>query len=707
MTELYICEKPSQASDLAAELGITKKQKGFIDSSDGQRQVTWAIGHFFEEFTPEQYDERYKSWDSTLLPIIPQQWKSNVRQGVAGQYKIVSTLLKKASKVYIATDFDREGEAIARNILVRNNYQGQIYRVKLSALDSKSIQKALNSIVDGSETEAMYYAALARTRSDWLVGMNMTRLFTNLSKTHLNYQSVINIGRVITPTVALVVKRDRAIENFKPYDFYSLKIQCQTQSGSFMATWMPLDKELAYLGQNGALDSKGRCINQSYLVNLANLVNGQIGQIKKAETKLSYESPPLPFSIDDVCSHMSSKHDIDSAKTKKALQHLYDNKFVSYPRTDTRYLPESQRDEAAEILMAIAKNDFEAQSLVAGADPNRNCRAYSDKNMKGASHHAIIPLATDCDLNTLDATQKLLYREICKRFVMQFYSNYEFNQTQLIVTVKGYEFGVKGRVPLKQGWRILIDSQDQEASETDEDADDSNTNLPPCKVNEQVAVQNVQNTSTTAKPPTRYTVATLLSAMKNIASEIDEPELKSILSENSGIGTGATRTGIIEKAISANFLVIKQKSLRSTAKAKYTIDIVPPALCNAGLTALWEQELEKIACGEGSLKAFTNKIQAWVTDTIERSRNLPAEAFKKIEPPTADQPKCFKCSATSLKRIKGKNGFFWSCQQPECKATFNDNRNKPVDPSKSLKGSSSKRSGSTKPKPRPRPVSSS
>ena len=261
--ELYLCEKPSQAKDLANVLGVKNRGEGFLHDGQG-KTITWAYGHLLEMCMPDDYDEKYKSWSLDTLPIAPDSWRQKVRKAAYKQYKVVEGLLKQAGTVYIATDYDREGEAIARSLLDRVRYSGPVKRVCLTALDDTSIRKALANIRDGKDTMPLYYAAMARQRADWLIGMNISRLYTVLTR-QIGFDQTLHVGRVITPTVALVCQRDLEIQNFKPSPFWTLEAGISVQNGQFAASWVPPEE---------CSDEQGRCINKTYAEQVAAQVKG-------------------------------------------------------------------------------------------------------------------------------------------------------------------------------------------------------------------------------------------------------------------------------------------------------------------------------------------------------------------------------------------------------------------------------------------------
>ena len=320
--QLYLCEKPSQARDISRVLGARQKGDGCLMGDD--KIVTWCFGHLLEMASPDAYDEAFKRWSFETLPIVPSRWKLEVKKDARKQFKIIQELLKKASSVVIATDADREGETIAREILELCRWQGRIERLWLSALDDSSIRKALDNILPGAKTEPLYYAGLGRARADWLVGMNLTRAYTLIGKQH-GHDGVLSVGRVQTPTLNLVVERDLLIEQFKPTAYYELIAEFGTTTGNFNAKWQP---------PQSVSDTEGRCTNQQAALKVAQRIDARQGTITKATTELKKEPAPLPFDLSSLQQEASRRWGMGAQEVLDTAQALYEtHKALTYPRT--------------------------------------------------------------------------------------------------------------------------------------------------------------------------------------------------------------------------------------------------------------------------------------------------------------------------------------------------------------------------------------
>ena len=678
---LYLCEKPSQAKDLAAVMRIRQRGEGFFHDG-ATRAITWAFGHLLELYMPDDYDARYAQWSLETLPIAPSSWRYNVRKSAAKQYKIVEGLLKKAQTVYIATDFDREGEAVARSLLEQFNFTGRVYRVCLRALDEASIRAALNDVKDGRETVPLYHAALARARADWLIGMNVSRLYTVLAR-EVGYSHTLHVGRVITPTVALVCQRDQEIARFTPSPYWTLDVRVDVQNGHFRARWVVPEE---------CRDAQERCTNKAFAEQVAAQVNGAQAVISKAQTKPGKESPPLPFDLSSLQQYASKRWGYTAQQVLDAAQALYEtHKATSYPRSDCRYLPESQAAAVSDTLQALILVDPGVSGLVAGTDPTRPSRAFNDAKI--SAHHAIIPTAaTGIDLRAMSEIEFHLYDAIRRFYIAQFYSAFEFTRTTIEVQCGRHLFAASGKTPIRQGWKVLFataEEADPKDDGEDPDADASppeHETLPRVCQGEPALIASPEITDKMTRPAPHFTEATLLAAMENIARFVKEPKFKQILKDTAGLGTPATRAGIIQGAVDKGYFSRRSKVLLATDKARALIAVLPGAIKSPGMTAAWEQELEKIASGTGAMSVFMAQISAWVCQVIEkvkatapdltRDGGAVVSAFANTQTPVHE---CFNCGAP-MRRIRGKHGFFWGCQNDACRKTFRDNRGRPEKP---------------------------
>jgi len=658
--QLYLCEKPSQARDIARVLGVRNKNDGCLQGND--TIVTWCFGHLLEMLAPDGYDPAYKRWQLDTLPIIPAQWKLEIRKEARKQYGIVQRLLKNATSVVIATDADREGETIAREVLQQCRWRGPVSRLWLSALDDASIRKALGNMLPGSKTEALYQAGLGRSRADWLVGMNLTRAYTLIGR-QAGHDGVLSVGRVQTPALNLVVERDLVIENFKPSPYYEVHGTFQAEAGQFTAKWLP-PAELT--------DTEGRCTNHEAARILAQKIEGQSGKITKAETKREKEASPLPFDLSSLQQEASKRWGMGAQEVLDTAQALYEtHKALTYPRTDCPYLPDSQRAEATQVLSALKQSDNVYVPLVDGADTGLCSRAWNDKKI--TAHHAIIPTTTATDVTKMSERERRLYDLVSRRYIAQFYPVYEYDNTVVEIVVCDSTCRATGNVPRVEGWRKVL-------GKIKMDAADDNAELPVVTEGVLAQVLSARLDTKQTKPPARYTEGTLIAAMKSIGKQINDPKLKKVLRETSGIGTEATRAGIIETLLRRNFLEKSKKHLISTATGRTLIAMLPAQIKDPATTALWEQGLDDIAQGRGDLSVFISGQAQWIEEILRQvkqqstSGTTRAVGFSGGDQAQHPCPLCEK----PLRRRKGKNGWFWGCTgYPDCKSTLPDNRGTP------------------------------
>lgn len=660
--KLYLCEKPSQARDISRVLGVRQKSDGCLRGND--TVVTWCFGHLLEMAPPDAYDEALKRWRFETLPIAPQTWKLEIKKEARKQYKIIQQLLKQATDVVVATDADREGETIAREILERCRWRGPISRLWLSALDDASIRKALNNVLPGSKTEPLYFAGLGRSRADWLVGMNLTRAYTLIGQ-QSGHEGVLSVGRVQTPTLNLVVQRDLLIERFKPSPFYEVIGEFSVAAGSFKAKWLPPKTET---------DTEGRCTNQQSARNVAQKIEGQQGRILKADTERKKEPAPLPFDLSSLQQEASKRWGMGAKEVLDTAQALYEtHKALTYPRTDCPYLPESQRGDGPQVLAALKQSDGRYAPMIEHANTQLRSRVWNDKKI--TAHHAIIPTATPTDISRMSEKEWRLYDLACRRYIAQFYPAFEFDKTIIEVTVCDELFRTTGKVPRVKGWRAVLK---QSKPDSQNKQDDENQTLPPVTVDEIAKVLNRSLETKQTKPPARFTEGTLIAAMKSVGRSITDAKLKKILRETSGIGTEATRASIIETLFQRSFIQKQKKQIISTQTGRGLIAILPDEIKAPATTALWEQALDDIAQGRGDLNTFINGQTQWITEILRQAKQQTGSATQQFSGSDAKtQHACPDCGK-ALRRRKGKNGFFWGCSgYPECKTTRPDSRGKP------------------------------
>lgn len=646
---LFLCEKPSQGRDIARVLGASTRGEGCL-KGDGV-VVTWCVGHLLEAAPPESYDEAWKKWTLEQLPIVPEQWKVIVKPAVRTQFNVVKKLLGQATELVIATDADREGEMIARELVDYCGYQGRIMRLWLSALNDASIRKALGELKPGSQTLSMYWSALTRSRSDWLVGMNLSRLFTLLGR-QAGYDGVLSVGRVQTPTLNLVVRRDREIARFVPVPYWAIEVVLNNARTEFVAQWQPPEN---------ATDDAGHCIMTTIAQTAAsNLRQAKSAQVVKVETQHIREAPPLVFDLGTLQEVCSRKFGLGAQETLDIAQALYEtHKATTYPRSDCGYLPQSMFAEVPTVLDALVRTDPAIAATVARLDRSACSRVWNDKKI--SAHHGIIPTTQASSMAAMSDKEQAVYRLIRSCYLAQFLPHHEYDRTVAVFSCAGEPLQATGKQITVLGWRSVM----KEDTEAENSQDPGVQVLPVLIQGMQCAVSGTELKALKTLPPKPYTEGELIKAMKGIARLVTDPRLKQTLKDTTGIGTEATRAGIIKGLLQRGYLVSQGRTVRATDAAFTLIDAVPAAIVDPGLTALWEQALESIEKGEMTMEGFLSRQTAWIGQLIRQYRQ------SSLNIRAAQAPACPLCKAVMSKR-NGKNGAFWSCSRyPDCKGVQN------------------------------------
>lgn len=646
--KLFICEKPSQARDLAAVLKATNKSDGVLWTADKSIGVTWGFGHLVEQFQPEDYDPAFKRWSFETLPIIPNRWQMAPKKESKKQYNIVMGLIKKATSIVISTDADREGEMIARELLDLANYRGPVQRCWLSALDETSIRKALQSLKPGKETESLYYAGMGRSRSDWLIGMNFSRLFTLMAQAKGYSGKPMSVGRVQSPTLAMVVKRDREIAHFVPKSHYQLAVKCTAAMGEPFMAGLIIPEQY--------LDESGLCLDSRVVQQAEQQIRQSgIAKVVAVETKREKKAPPLLYALSDLQGECNRLFGFGAQQVLDIAQSLYEvHKITTYPRTDCGYLPESQLVDVPAVIQALSVSDSSLQKVLSMLNLTQKSRAWDDK--KVTAHHGIIPTRKKADLSKLSDAELKVYDLIRRRYLAQFLPHLETDKTVMQLESAGHRLIARGNVIVAQGWRVLFGKTADDESANDEEKQ----GLPKLVANQQCQVMQTEVRSLQTKPPAHYTEGTLLDAMKNAARFVTDERLKKRLRETEGLGTEATRAGLIQGLIDKGFLLKNKKSLLASNEAMALIDSLPSLLKDPGLTALWEQELNRIAEGETTLDSFMQKQEQFIRQLMMSCMTQGVD-MGKIE-----IKKCPKCQSPMRKRKTAK-AEFWGCSRyPDC-----------------------------------------
>ncbi|HFQ5889648.1 DNA topoisomerase III [Pseudomonas aeruginosa] len=670
---VYLCEKPSQGKDIGRILGATQRGEGCL--SGAGVTVTWCIGHLVEAAAPEAYDERFKRWSIEQLPIIPQHWRVEVKPKTAAQFKVVKAILAKATHLVIATDADREGELIAREIIELCGYRGPIERLWLSALNDASIRTALGKLRPSSDTLPMYYSALARSRADWLVGMNLSRLFTVLGR-QAGYDGVLSVGRVQTPTLKLVVDRDREIAAFASVPYWAIDAVLSTDGQAFTAQWV---------APVACADEAGRCLQQAIAQQAAQQIRtAGSAQVVSVETERLREGPPLLFDLGTLQEVCSKQLGLDVQDTLEIAQALYEtHKAATYPRSDSGYLPESMFAEVPAVLDSLLKTDPSLSPIMNQLDRSQRSRAWNDG--KVTAHHGIIPTLEPANLSAMSERELAVYRLIRAHYLAQFLPHHEFDRTVAQLSCGQQLLVATGKQVVSRGWRLVLAEPAHEGG-ADEDGNAAARSqvLPSLSEGLTCQVIDVETKALKTLPPKPYTQGELVKSMKGVARFVTDPRLKQKLNDTTGIGTEATRANVISGLIARGYLMKKGRSIRASDAAFTLIDAVPAAIADPGTTAIWEQALDMIEAGQLTLDVFIGKQATWISQLIAQY----GSASLSIKVPQG--PTCPQCSAPTRQR-SGKNGAFWSCSRyPDCKGTL------PIDSSQSKRGATRSRNSGRK-----------
>lgn len=667
---LFIAEKPSLAQAIAHGLGQKSKRKGYIQCGP-DNIVTWCFGHILQQYDPEDYDKNLHVWRMEDLPIIPEHWKNKIAKNAKEQYGIIKELVAQADCIVNAGDPDREGQLLVDEVLNQLGVlkQKPIQRILLNALDEKSVKTALENLHDNQEFVGLRNSALARQRADWLIGMNLTRMYTVRARA-AGYEGIISVGRVQTPTTALVVRRELAIQNFKPKDYYVFQVDWLHPHGKISTTWKPSE---SVEGQ----EEEGHLLKREAVESVADSIRGKTGSIDFVEQKKGQLQPKLPYSLSSLQIDAGKLYGYSPQQVLDIQQNLYEKKLTTYPRSDCEYLPTNQLTDVPAILDHLADISEAFADMVSPANPSLKSRAWNDEKI--SAHHAIIPTTVAPDWENLTEPEQRLYTLAAKAYLAQFYPPQTFLSTKIKISCEGESFQAAGKVVLDEGWKRLYRGMAKDGEGTES----SDLNLPDVKQGDSVSYNESRIQSRTTKPPVRYNPSTLLKAMKEIGKYVKDSSLKAVLKDCSGIGTEATRASIIETIQKRGFVTTQKKDLVPTEKGYLLLRILSDSITYPDITARWEQSLEAISRKEMNLQDFFQEQSQFVQALLD-------EAKTGEIPPPKDVVRCPVCQSPMNRRCSlrnGKKSYFWGCSKyPECRTTLPDRNGKPDFSAKGRKG---------------------
>lgn len=615
---LFIAEKPSLARAIADVLPKPhQKGNGFIKAGNGDI-VSWCIGHLLEQATPEVYDQRYKKWQVNDLPIVPEKWILMPKSNTAKQFNILVDLIKSADQIVHAGDPDREGQLLVDEVLnyckLPDTKRKSIQRCLISDLNASAVEKSLQQLRSNQEFIPLSTSALARARADWLYGINMSRVCTIVGQKS-GYRGVLSIGRVQTPILGLVVRRDIDIEQFVPKPFYEVYAVLETEHNEkFKAKWQPSEACAPYQ------DEEGRVLVKALAENVCQRIINQTGTVEKVSNKKKELAPPLPFNLSALQIEMAKKNGLSAQDVLDICQALYEkHKLITYPRSDCRFLPQEHIEQINGVKFAIENNCPELKAAIDKADFTLRTKTWNDKKVE--AHHAIIPTLRKARMENLTENEKAVYQVIATQYLAQFYPAYKYAELQIDVDIVGGKFISKTNQMLDEGWKVLFRSKNYQNDNDNPNNESSGVLTKLVKKGESVQCVDTELLSKETQPPKPFTDATLLSAMTGIARFVKDPEIKKILRETDGLGTEATRAGIIELLFKRQFLTRQGKTIRSTPVGRNLILSLPEMMSMPDMTAHWEMQLDEISKKEFSYQQFMHQLNVSLLSLVGQLKN--------------------------------------------------------------------------------------
>jgi DNA topoisomerase-3 len=660
---LFIAEKPSLARAIVEALPEPHRRcDGYFECGNSDI-VTWCAGHILELAAPDAYDPEYRQWRLEHLPITPKEWKLAVT--TPELLKTIKSLLPRATVVVNAGDPDREGQLLVDEVLVYLGYRGPVDRVLVSDMNPSAVRKAIAASQPNSKFKPLYEAALGRQRADWLYGLNMTRLYTILGRA-AGYQGVLSVGRVQTPLLGLIVRRDLEIEKFVPKPYYSILADVAGAAQPFTAVWQP--------GPNAesGLDPDGRLLSADIASLVERRTSGQRGTVAKASRDRKTEAPPLPYSLADLQVDAGRRLGLSPKQLLEVCQALYEtHRLTTYPRSDCSYLPEGHLEQRADIVRAIGGVDRKLAEVARTADLSLRSRAWNDA--KVTAHHALIPTPLSSTSRSLSANELAVYNLIARRYLAQFYPPVEYYQLEAEIAVNGERFVAKGRQPIAVGWRRVLEPTSERDDlplkhdgQPPEDDVDPESPLPPLQPAQEVPIAKTKTVGKKTKPPRRFTSASLVQAMTGISRYVLNSHIKQLLRETDGIGTPATQASIIQTLFDRGYIQEQKRQILSTGTGRALIRALPDVATQPDMTALWEATLRKIQDGQASLESFLKAVRGQLGELVERARSVGAIQLPGVETRPCTAPGC-----PGVLRVRGgKTGSFWACSRyPDCRQT--------------------------------------
>ena len=627
--KLIVAEKPSVARDIARVLGVKGQGQGCLVGEE--YVITWAIGHLVSLCEPGETDARWVKWRMADLPMLPERIPLKVLPNTKAQFGVVKgwMLNKEITSLICATDSAREGELIFRYIYQMAGCKKPVERLWISSMTDAAIRQGFDELRPSAYYDSLYESARCRSEADWLVGMNASRAFS------LAYDAHLSVGRVQTPTLNLIVKRDLEIEHFVPEDYWEIR----ADFGDYEGIWVdPKTK-------------KTRCMDREQAEAIRQAVTGQVGTV--TESKLTHKRVPPPqlYDLTSLQQEANKKLGYSADRTLKLAQSLYEtHKLITYPRTDSRYLPDDMKPKIAATLKKLPPA---YAGFVESPELNwklKDKRFYD--NSKISDHHAIVPTEKTANSHNLTRDEALLFDMIARRLIAVHYPHYEYEAARVVTKVGAHAFKSNGAMPLKEGWRALYKGEKSE---------DREPPLPKLAVGDTRTVQKATVRTCQTEPPPYHTDASLLHLMENAGRDIEDETLREQM-KSSGLGTPATRAATIERLIDVGYARRKGKTILSTEKGRQLISVVPEQIASAVTTGKWEKFLSDMAgqkdeaARSAKSDRFMNGIKRFSVFLVEAAQNGPQVQFEKDTPKVRKGQKRPTTRRTAPKRAKGKEG---------------------------------------------------
>jgi DNA topoisomerase-3 len=652
--KVCIAEKPSVAREIAAVLGATTKRDGYFEGNG--YAVTYTFGHLCTLFEPVDYKPYWKSWDLNNLPMLPEKFQVKVsdNDGIKKQFKIVKSLFDKAELIINCGDAGQEGELIQRWVINEAKYKGEVQRLWISSLTTEAIREGFKNLKSSKDYDNLYYAGFSRSIGDWLLGINATRLYT---VKYGGYKQVLSVGRVQTPTLAMLVNRFKEIENFKPQPYWELQTLYRDTLFSY---------------------EEGRFLKMEDGEVLAHKVKAHEFEIVSTTKKKGTEYAPKLFDLTGLQVYCNTKFGFSADETLKIVQKLYEKKAVTYPRVDTTFLPNDVYPKVKGILSKLTDYSYLTAPLL-NQKIKKSARVFNDK--KVTDHHAIIPTGMQTNLQY---NEQHVYDIIVKRFIAVFYEDCKVSNTTVIGKAADVNFKTTGKEILSKGWRVVFETKDSISASSS-----SKDKMLPSFITGEKGPHKPSFLEKQTKPPSLFTEATLLRAMETAGKQVEDDELRDLMKEN-GIGRPSTRANIIETLFRRKYVKRNKKQLIPTITGIQLIDIIQNELLkSAELTGTWEKQLKDIEKGEISASAFINGMKRMVdalvyevrSETVETRisavNNKPisnSNSKPKLKTKSKEAAKtlvgssCPKCKAGQL--LKGKSAYGCNLYGKSCDFTL-------------------------------------